>query len=57
MIEWPDKAIIYGMFFQHTIQLGLKWRDCDRKTALNIKSKTASQTMQIARTGKLTSET
>lgn len=53
MMEWPDKAIIYGMFFQHKTQLRSKWRDRDRKTALNIKSKTASQTMQIARTGKL----
>lgn len=56
MIEWPDNAIIYGMFFQHTQRLGFKWRDCDRKTALNIKVKTATQTMEIARTGKLSKQ-
>lgn len=53
MVNWSDNAIIYGMYFQHTHRLGLKWRDCDRKTAFNIKAKTASQTMEIALTGKL----
>lgn len=53
MINWPDSAILYGMFFQHTKQLGLKWRDSDRLYAINLKTKTAQQTMQIANTGKL----
>lgn len=48
MIEWPDAAILYGMFFQHTEQLGLKWRDCDRQFAINLKAKTASQHIDIA---------
>lgn len=53
MIEWPDKAIIYGMFFQHVERLGLDWRDSDRKIVISIKAKTAKQTMEIARTGSL----
>lgn len=39
MIEWPDAAILYGMYFQQTERLGLKWRDCDRRFAINLKAK------------------
>ncbi|EPR7483884.1 TPA: hypothetical protein ACGSTL_001194 [Vibrio parahaemolyticus] len=55
MINWPDSAIIYGAFFQHTNRLGLKWRDSDRRFAIGIMAKTAAQTMEIAITGKLSS--
>ena len=48
MIEWPDAAILYGMYFQQTERLGLKWRDCDRQFAINLKAKTASQHIDIA---------
>lgn len=57
MINWPDSAILYGMFFQHTKQLGLKWRDSDRLVAISLKAKTAQQTMQLANTGKLAEST
>ena len=53
MINWPDSAIIYGAFIQHTTRLGLKWRDNDRQFAIAIKAKTAKQTMSLVTTGKL----
>jgi len=53
MINWPDAAILYGMFFQHTNQLGMDWRDSDRNYAIELKAKTAKQTMKLAATGKL----
>lgn len=53
MLNWSDKAILYGAFMQHTERLNLKWRDIDRKFAIAVKAKTAQQTKSLATTGKL----
>lgn len=53
MINFPDSAILLGAFTQQTEILGLKWRDIDRKNAINLKAKTAQQTKKLFTTGKL----
>lgn len=52
MVSHKDSTIALGMKFQSD-RLGRKWNDSDRATVLNIKYKTASQTMEIAIHGKL----
>lgn len=54
MVQLQDNAIIFGAYFQTVSRLKQKWTDNDRAFCINLKAKTAQQTMQIALTGKLT---
>jgi len=48
MINWPDVALLYN-FFQHTNWLGV----IQTASAIELKAKTAKQTLKLATTGKL----